>query len=92
MLKYTPDHEWLMIENDTATIGITAFAQERLGDLVFVELPKPGSTLRAGGAAAVVAEAIARVRGIVTRVAARRAASELLCRGRCLLRRRQRVV
>jgi len=54
MLKYTPDHEWLMIENDTATIGITAFAQERLGDLVFVELPKPGSALRAGGAAAVV--------------------------------------
>jgi glycine cleavage system H protein len=54
MLKYTPDHEWLMIENDIATVGITAFAQERLGDLVFIELPKPGSTLRAGGAAAVV--------------------------------------
>ncbi|HEU5018956.1 MAG TPA: glycine cleavage system protein GcvH [Pseudolabrys sp.] len=54
MLKYTPDHEWLMIENDTATVGITTFAQEQLGDLVFVELPKPGSTLTAGGAAAVV--------------------------------------
>jgi len=54
MLKYTPDHEWLMIENDTAVIGITPFAQEQLGDLVFVELPKPGSALKAGGAAAVV--------------------------------------
>jgi glycine cleavage system H protein len=54
MLKYTSDHEWLMIENDTATVGITTFAQEQLGDLVFVELPKPGSTLKAGGGAAVV--------------------------------------
>jgi len=54
MLKYTPDHEWLMIENDTAVIGITPFAQEQLGDLVFVELPKPGSALKAGGGAAVV--------------------------------------
>jgi len=54
MLKYTPDHEWLMIENDTAVIGITPFAQEQLGDLVFVELPKPGSALEAGGGAAVV--------------------------------------
>lgn len=54
MLKYTSDHEWLMIENDTAVIGITPFAQERLGDLVFIELPKPGSALKAGGAAAVV--------------------------------------
>lgn len=54
MLKYTPDHEWLRIENNTAIVGITAFAQEKLGDLVFVELPKPGSVLKAGGAAAVV--------------------------------------
>jgi glycine cleavage system H protein len=54
MLKYTSDHEWLMIENDTATVGITTFAQEQLGDLVFVELPKPGTALKAGGAAAVV--------------------------------------
>ena len=54
MLKYTSDHEWLMIENDTATVGITPFAQEQLGDLVFVELPKPGSALKAGGGAAVV--------------------------------------
>jgi glycine cleavage system H protein len=54
MLKYTPDHEWLLIENDSATVGITQFAQEQLGDLVFVELPKPGTVLQPGGVAAVV--------------------------------------
>ncbi len=54
MLKYTPDHEWLLIENDSATVGITQFAQEQLGDLVFVELPKLGAKLQPGAAAAVV--------------------------------------
>ena len=54
MLKYTSDHEWLKVDNDSAVIGITNFAQERLGDLVFIDLPKPGTTLKAGGAAAVV--------------------------------------
>ena len=54
MLKFTSDHEWVLIENDSATVGITQYAQEHLGDLVFVQLPKPGSTLQAGGAAAVV--------------------------------------
>ncbi len=54
MLKYTPDHEWLLIENDSATVGITQFAQEQLGDLVFVELPKLGAVLQSGAAAAVV--------------------------------------
>ena len=54
MLKYTSDHEWVQIDNDFATVGITAFAQERLGDLVFIELPKAGSMLQAGGAAAVI--------------------------------------
>ena len=54
MLKYTSDHEWLKVDNDSAIIGITNFAQERLGDLVFIDLPKPGTTLKAGGAAAVV--------------------------------------
>jgi glycine cleavage system H protein len=54
MLKYTPDHEWLLIENDSATVGITQFAQEQLGDLVFVELPKLGAVLQPGAAAAVV--------------------------------------
>jgi glycine cleavage system H protein len=54
MLKYTPDHEWILIENDSATVGITQFAQEQLGDLVFVELPKLGMVLQASGVAAVV--------------------------------------
>lgn len=54
MLKYTSDHEWIFVENDSATIGITAFAQEKLGDLVFVQLPKVGTILKAGGAAAIV--------------------------------------
>ena len=54
MLKYTSDHEWIFVENNSATIGITAFAQEKLGDLVFVQLPKVGTILKAGGAAAVV--------------------------------------
>jgi glycine cleavage system H protein len=54
MMKYTPDHEWIAVENDVATVGITLFAQEKLGDLVFVQLPKKGAQLQAGAAAAVV--------------------------------------
>ena len=54
MLKFTRDHEWLRIDGDTATVGITPYAQEQLGDLVFVELPQPGRKLERGAAAAVV--------------------------------------
>jgi glycine cleavage system H protein len=54
MLKFTKDHEWLRIEGDIATVGITQYAQEQLGDLVFVELPAPGSGFELGAAAAVV--------------------------------------
>jgi glycine cleavage system H protein len=54
MLKFTSDHEWIRVENDSATVGVTQYAQEKLGDLVFVQLPKPGAVLQAGGAAAVV--------------------------------------
>ena len=54
MLKFTSDHEWILVENDSATIGVTQYAQEKLGDLVFVQLPKPGTILQAGAAAAVV--------------------------------------
>jgi glycine cleavage system H protein len=54
MMKYTPAHEWIAVENDVATVGITLFAQEKLGDLVFVQLPKKGAQLQAGAAAAVV--------------------------------------
>ena len=54
MLKYTKDHEWLRMDGDVATIGITPYAQERLGDLVFVELPNIGAKLDKGAVAATV--------------------------------------
>jgi glycine cleavage system H protein len=46
--KYTKEHEWIKADGSTATIGITRYAQESLGDIVFVELPKPGAELTAG--------------------------------------------
>ena len=48
--KYTEDHEWIRLSGDTAEIGITDFAQEQLGDVVFMELPEVGSRLTAGDA------------------------------------------
>jgi glycine cleavage system H protein len=54
MLKFTPEHEWLRIEGDIATVGITQHAQEQLGELVFVELPTAGKSFEKGAAAAVV--------------------------------------
>ncbi|MDR6614054.1 MULTISPECIES: glycine cleavage system protein GcvH [Microbacteriaceae] len=47
-LKYTPEHEWLLVDGDVATVGITAYAAEKLGDVVFVELPEEGSDVTAG--------------------------------------------
>jgi glycine cleavage system H protein len=46
--RYTKDHEWIKVEGGTATIGITDYAQHELGDVVFVELPKPGAKLETG--------------------------------------------
>ncbi len=54
MLKYTQDHEWLRMDGDVATIGITPFAQKQLGDLVFVELPRVGARFDKGAVAATV--------------------------------------
>jgi glycine cleavage system H protein len=51
---YTKDHEWLKIEGNLVTIGITQFAQEQLGDVVFIELPEVGGELIAGDEAAVI--------------------------------------
>src|SRR6186997_3125104 len=45
--KYTNDHEWIQVTGDTAAIGITDFAQRQLGDVVFVELPNVGTTVKA---------------------------------------------
>jgi glycine cleavage system H protein len=47
-LKYTPEHEWLLIDGDTATVGITDYAAEKLGDVVFVDLPAVGASVSAG--------------------------------------------
>jgi len=74
MLRFTKDHEWLRMEGNIATVGITPFAQEKLGDLVFVELPSVGATLDKGAVAATVesvkaaADVYAPVAGEVTAV------------------------
>ena len=47
-LRYTKDHEWIKLEGDTATIGITNFAQQELGDIVYVEIETVGQELNAG--------------------------------------------
>lgn len=53
-VKFTEDHEWLAIEGDVATVGITDYAQSQLGDVVFVELPESGTEFEAGAEAAVI--------------------------------------
>ena len=53
-VKYTKDHEWVRLDGGVATIGITNYAQEQLGDVVFVEVPEAGARFDAGAEAAVV--------------------------------------
>ncbi|WPC65862.1 glycine cleavage system protein GcvH [Rhodoferax ferrireducens] len=53
-IKYTPDHEWINIDGNIGTVGITAHAQDALGDVVFVDLPEVGKTYAQKDAAAVV--------------------------------------
>ena len=73
-LRFTEDHEWLRVEGDIATVGITDYAQEQLGDLVFVEVPDVGKELGKGDDAAVIesvkaaSEIYAPVAGEVTEV------------------------
>jgi glycine cleavage system H protein len=52
--RYTREHEWITLDGDVATVGITDFAQEQLGDVVYVELPAIGKQVTKGGEAAVV--------------------------------------
>lgn len=52
--RYTKDHEWIRLEGDTATVGISEYAQQQLGDVVFVELPAVGKKLAKGDEAAIV--------------------------------------
>lgn len=71
---YTKDHEWLRVEDNLVTIGVTEFAQEQLGDVVFIELPEIGSELIAGDEAAVIesvkaaGEIVAPIDGVVAMV------------------------
>jgi glycine cleavage system H protein len=73
-MYFTEDHEWVRVEGDTATIGITQYAAEQLGDVVFVELPEIGKSVAKGSEAAVVesvkaaAEINAPVSGTVSEV------------------------
>ena len=53
-LRYSEDHEWVRVEGDVAVIGISDYAQDQLGDVVFVELPEPGLAVTQGDEAAVV--------------------------------------
>lgn len=73
-LRFTKDHEWVRVEGDIGTIGITDYAQSQLGDIVYVELPELGKKLTKSGEAAVVesvkaaSEVYAPVSGEVTEV------------------------
>ena len=73
-LKFTKDHEWIKVEGDTATVGISDYAQKQLGDVVFVELPEVGREVSSGDELAVVesvkaaSEVYAPVSGEVTEV------------------------
>lgn len=73
-IKYTPDHEWLQVEGDNATVGITHHAQDALGDVVFVDLPEVGATVEAKAVAGVVesvkaaADVYMPVTGVITEV------------------------
>lgn len=73
-LKYTDEHEWVLVDGDTATVGISDYAQGQLGDVVYVELPEPGSTFGKGEEACVVesvkaaSEVFAPVDCVVTEV------------------------
>ncbi|QYO77570.1 glycine cleavage system protein GcvH [Devosia salina] len=72
--KFTPDHEYIRVDGTTGVVGITNYAQEQLGDIVFVELPSVGKVLKKGDEAAVVesvkaaSEIYAPVAGTVTEV------------------------
>lgn len=72
--KYTKEHEWIRLDGDSATVGITDYAQKQLGDIVYVELPAVGKKVTKGGDAAVVesvkaaSEVYAPISGEVTAV------------------------
>ncbi len=72
VIRYTKDHEWISVDGDIGTVGISDYAQSQLGDVVYVEVPEPGKTVAAGDELAVVesvkaaSEVFAPVSGTVT--------------------------
>jgi glycine cleavage system H protein len=72
--RYTDQHEWIRLDGDVATVGISDYAQSQLGDVVFVELPTVGKTVKQGGDMAVVesvkaaSEVYAPATGVVTEI------------------------
>ena len=73
-MKYTEEHEWLKLDDDTATVGITEHASEQLGDLVFVELPAEGLKISKGQEIVVIesvkaaSDILAPLNGVITEV------------------------
>ena len=73
-LQYTKSHEWLLVEDGVATVGLTDFAQDALGDIVFVNLPQPGEQVSAGEALGdvesvkAVSDVLSPVSGVVAEV------------------------
>ena len=73
-MRFSKDHEWVEVAGDTAVIGISAYAAEQLGDVVFVELPEVGKSVKAGDALAVVesvkaaSDVLAPLGGVVAEV------------------------
>lgn len=72
--RYTKEHEWVRVEGDTGTVGITDHAQNELGDIVYVDLPKPGTPVTRGGtmgsveSVKAVSDIYAPVSGLVTEI------------------------
>jgi len=83
-LRFTKEHEWIRVEGDVGTVGISAYAQEQLGDVVYVELPAVGRKVEQGGEAAVVesvkaaSEVYAPVAGEITEANAKLTAEPAL--------------
>lgn len=73
-LKYSSDHEWIKVDGDIATVGVTAYAQDQLGDIVFVDIQTEGETLKQGEifgaieAVKTVADALMPISGEITEV------------------------
>jgi len=83
-IRYTAEHEWVAVEGNLATVGITDYAQAALGDLVFVQLPEVGASLPKGAAAAVVesvkaaSDILAPLTGTIVEINPRRRRSSLV--------------